>query len=64
VVLVVAPLSQSKSWGLTFTVVVMMVIVLSSFSFLGATVFAEPTVAEVEEMSGLMHFPNDVNFVL
>jgi len=39
------------------------VIVMSSFSFLGATVFAHPTVAEVEEMSGLMHFPNDANFV-
>lgn len=40
------------------------VIVMSSFSFLGTTVFAHPTVAEVEEMSGLMHFPNDANFVL
>jgi len=45
-------------------VVVMVVILVSSFSFLGATVLAHPTVAEVEEMSGLMHFPNDANFVL
>jgi hypothetical protein len=42
----------------------MMAIVSSSFSVLGATVFAEPTVAEVEEMGGLMHFPNDANSVL
>jgi hypothetical protein len=40
------------------------VIVLSSFCFLGTTVFAKPTIAEIEEMSGLVHFPNDANFVL
>jgi hypothetical protein len=50
---------------LTVTVMVMMVvIVMSSFSFLGTTVLTHPTVAEVEEMSGLMHFPNDADFVL
>lgn len=42
----------------------MVVIVLSSLGFLSATVFAHPTVAEVEEMGGLMHFPNDADFVL
>jgi len=42
----------------------MVVTVLSALSFLGTTVFAEPAVAEVEEMGGLMHFPNDANFVL
>ena len=63
-VLLVAPLRQAKRRSFTFTGVVMVVvIVMSSFSFLGATVFAHPTVAEVEEMSGLMHFPNDANFV-
>jgi hypothetical protein len=62
--LFVAPLCQTERWGFTFTVVVMVVIVSSAFCFLSATVLAHPTVAEVEEMSGLMHFPNDVNFVL
>jgi len=42
---------------------VMMVSVLSAFGILGATVLTEPAVAEVEEMSGLMHSPNDANFV-
>ncbi|HEY6802231.1 MAG TPA: hypothetical protein VI306_01510 [Pyrinomonadaceae bacterium] len=64
VVSFVAPLSKGKSWGRTFTRMMMMVTVLSSLSFLGATVFAEPAIAEVEEMGGLMHFPNDANFVL
>jgi len=44
--------------------VVMMVSVLSAFSVLGATVLAQPAVAEVEEMGGLMHFPIDAHFVL
>jgi hypothetical protein len=65
VALFIAPLRQAQCWRLTFTVVLMvMVIVLSSFSFLGTTMFAKPTVAEIEEMGGLMHFPNDANFVL
>jgi len=64
-VLFVAPLRQAQRRSFTFTVVVMMVvIVMSSFSFLGATVLAHPTIAEVEEMGSLMHFPNDANFVL
>ena len=41
----------------------MMVSVLSAFSVLGATVLAQPAVSEVEEMGGLMHFPNDADFV-
>ena len=40
-----------------------MVSVLSAFGVLGATVLAKPAVAEVEEMGGLMHFPNDADFV-
>ena len=44
--------------------VMLVVIVLSSFSFLGTTVLAKPSVAEIEEMSGLMHFPNDANLTL
>jgi hypothetical protein len=64
VVLFIAPLSKSKTWGCTFTRMTVVVIVLSSLSFLGTTVFAEPAIAEVEEMGGLVHFPNDAYFVL
>ena len=62
-VLFVAPFSESRCLSRTFTGVVMMVSVLSAFGVLGATVLTEPAVAEVEEMCGLMHSPNDANFV-
>jgi len=62
-VLFIAPFSKSGGLRWTFTGVVMMVSVLSAFSVLGATVLAQPAVAEVEEMGGLMHFPNDAYFV-
>ena len=63
VVLFIAPFCKSGCLRWTFTGVVMMVSVLSAFSVLGATVLAQPAVAEVEEMGGLMHFPNDAGFV-
>lgn len=62
-VLFIAPFSKSRCLRCTVTGVVMMVSVLSAFGILGATVLTEPAVAEVEEMSGLMHSPNDANFV-
>jgi hypothetical protein len=63
VVLFIAPFSKSRCLRRTFTRVVMMVSVLSAFGVLGATVLTEPAVAEVEEMGGLMHFPNDADFM-
>ena len=63
VVLFIAPSGKSRCWRFTFTWMVMMVSVLSAFGILGATVLAKPAVAEVEEMSGLMHSPNDADFV-
>jgi hypothetical protein len=43
---------------------VMLIIVLSSFGVLGATVFAKPTVTEIEEVGCLMHSTNVVTSVL
>ena len=42
----------------------LMMVVLLTFRLLSTTVLAEPAIAQIEEMCGLMHKPPDVSFVL
>jgi hypothetical protein len=63
VVLFIAPLRQRQA-GRCFVIVRLMMVVLLTFSLFSATVLAEPAVAQVEEVCGLMHKPHEVNFVL
>jgi len=44
--------------------VVMLVVMMLSFGVFGATVFTKPTVAQVEEVGGLVHWHDLMNFVL
>jgi hypothetical protein len=54
VVLFIAPLRQRQTcWS--FAIVRLMMVVLLTFSLFSTTVLAEPTVAQVEEVCGLMH---------
>jgi hypothetical protein len=54
VVLFIAPLRERQTGG-CFVIGRMVMVVVSTFSLLSTTVLAEPTVAEVEEMCGLVH---------
>jgi hypothetical protein len=53
VVLFVNPLSESQRYRFSFSTVVKLV--LLTFRILGAAVFTEPAVAQIEEVSSLMH---------
>jgi hypothetical protein len=54
VVFLVAPFRERQA-GRIFVVGGLMMMVLLTFSLFGTTVLAEPSVAQVEEVCGLMH---------
>ena len=60
----VNPLCQCNRWSPTFSwgLRVIVGVMLSSFSHLSAAVFAKPTVSEIEEVVGLMHFAIGLSF--
>jgi hypothetical protein len=63
VVFFIAPLRQRQTCRV-FLVGRLMMVVLLTFSLFSTTVLAEPTVAQVEEVCGLVHKPHEVNLVL
>ena len=62
-VLFIAPLRERRAWR-SFVIGGLMMVVLLTFRLLSTTVLAEPAIAQIEEMCGLMHKPPDVSFVL
>ena len=61
-VLFIAPLRQRETCR-GFVIGGLMIVVLLTFSLFSTTVLAEPSVAQVEEVCGLMHKPHEGNFV-
>jgi hypothetical protein len=54
-VLLINPFGERKIRHLTLAMLMVILIALLALCFFRAAVFAEPTVAEIEEVSSLMH---------